>query len=249
MVKKFICVEPIEGVYKIAPTVPLSKCKACNQKKKYNAYYNAAAHLRRAHFNPKPKSRGKSAKKEDTEKRGGKGGGELPLMNELKPWMQDVEVRASEYVDDTTPDSQEDFVDINTNNNEELMYSQQPMSTMPNNSFEVDFVGDISMPDSNTSTLNYPIANSYPIANNYPTTINNEFFDDGSMQLDFITAQQQYGMDHAMFHTMGVQQNFSPFSPDMYQHGQPMSSDTPPFTYIQVPENQIFAGPGAVPYY
>ena len=67
----------------------LVNCKACRQNKKYGAYYNAAAHLRRAHFNKR--HRGCKGKAKFDEKRGGKGGGEYPAMEVLKLWMQETE--------------------------------------------------------------------------------------------------------------------------------------------------------------
>jgi len=67
----------------------LASCKACRTGKKYNAYYNAAAHLRRTHFNPR--KRGRGAKGKNEEKRGGKGGGDHPSMDVLKMWMKEVE--------------------------------------------------------------------------------------------------------------------------------------------------------------
>lgn len=77
----------------------LANCKKCANGKKYNVYYNAAAHLRRAHFNPKPKG-GKGKK----EKRGGKGGGDQPSMDSLKMWMKEIE----EDVRDNLPPRLED---------------------------------------------------------------------------------------------------------------------------------------------
>lgn len=67
----------------------LSKCAKCRQRKTYNAYYNAAAHLRRVHFNPKPK--GKKNKHDFVERRGGSGGGSKPTMEFLKDWMEEIE--------------------------------------------------------------------------------------------------------------------------------------------------------------
>lgn len=70
----------------------LASCKNCTSKKKYHAYYNATAHLRRAHFNPKQK--GRKGKLEPEDRRGGKGGGTEPPMEVLKEWLETHEERA-----------------------------------------------------------------------------------------------------------------------------------------------------------
>ncbi|KAK6223614.1 hypothetical protein QIS74_03558 [Colletotrichum tabaci] len=97
VVKKFVCRDP--STVGIQPGVqainPLSKCKQCVARKQYGAYYNAAAHLRRTHFKPKT-PRGKNKRGDDEEKRGGKGGGDWPPMNELKQWMEEVFVTADD---------------------------------------------------------------------------------------------------------------------------------------------------------
>ena len=73
----------------------LANCKQCRRGKTYGAYYNAAAHLRRAHFHPRKRGR----KGKHDEKHGGKGGGDDPPMDVLKQkWMKEVEI------DDPTDD-------------------------------------------------------------------------------------------------------------------------------------------------
>ncbi|OPB46320.1 hypothetical protein A0O28_0064410 [Trichoderma guizhouense] len=93
-VKKFVCRDPRDSGIptKLRPLNPLTRCKACASGKQYNAYYNAAAHLRRTHFRVKP-SRGRGATGIG-EKRGGKGGGDWPPMPELKAWFMEMEVKA-----------------------------------------------------------------------------------------------------------------------------------------------------------
>ncbi|KAF2435713.1 hypothetical protein EJ08DRAFT_285951 [Tothia fuscella] len=84
----------------------LSNCKACRTQKRYGAYYNAAAHLRRAHFNPR--KRGRKAKTE-AEKRGGKGGGNWPPIEILKEkWMKEIE---EDGTDESQPTPSETAVD------------------------------------------------------------------------------------------------------------------------------------------
>jgi hypothetical protein len=76
LVKRWVCTEPDNySPSSPQPLMPLSKCKACVTQKRYGAYYNAAAHLRRAHFNPN---------------RGGKASGDWPPMAVLKDWMREV---------------------------------------------------------------------------------------------------------------------------------------------------------------
>lgn len=74
----------------------LANCKACRSGKRYGANYNAAAHLRRTHFNPRQRGRGRGA---ESEKRGGKGGGNHPPMETLKHWM----MQKQEFVVENTP--------------------------------------------------------------------------------------------------------------------------------------------------
>ena len=81
--KGYICVAPAFDKHF------LDSCKHCRNQKVYGAYYNAAAHLRRAHFHPRKRGR----KGKNDEKRGGIGGGDHPAMDWLKQhWIQEREV-------------------------------------------------------------------------------------------------------------------------------------------------------------
>lgn len=94
LVKRWVCKEPeSQAPTAPQPVVPLSKCKACLTQKNYGAYYNAAAHLRRAHFNPH---------------RGGKASGDWPPMSVLKDWMQEVRHVASNPPDDESSSGGDD---------------------------------------------------------------------------------------------------------------------------------------------
>lgn len=96
LVKRWVCTEPQSfSSSSPLPIVPLAKCKACVTQKRYGAYYNAAAHLRRAHFNPH---------------RGGKASGDWPPMTILKDWMR--EVRQSVDTQDQDSDSGEEDPDF-----------------------------------------------------------------------------------------------------------------------------------------
>ena len=83
--KVFICVDASKDGKLLAG------CRACETGKTYNAYYNAAAHLRRVHFNPTKKRKG-NPKSNGSNSRGGKGGGDFPPMEVVKEYMKEVEV-------------------------------------------------------------------------------------------------------------------------------------------------------------
>ena len=92
--KVWVCVDSSDDKTRLA------KCKQCCAQKQYGAYYNAAAHLRRVHFNPRPK--GRKSKGTTEEKRGGKGGGDSPAMDILKNWMEEREVCDFDKIDEST---------------------------------------------------------------------------------------------------------------------------------------------------
>ncbi|KAK5048091.1 hypothetical protein LTR84_006281 [Exophiala bonariae] len=92
----------------------LAGCKACRNGKTYGANYNAAAHLRRAHFNPCKNRRGGRGKK--SENRGGMGGGNWPSMEALKHWMYEqyeVNVKGKTIIQDVLTDNVYTAADMN----------------------------------------------------------------------------------------------------------------------------------------
>jgi len=121
----------------------LANCKHCRNKKVYGAYYNAAAHLRRAHFHPRKRGR----KGKNDEKRGGIGGGDHPPMEYLKQnWIKEVEVDNKPTPESPDSNSDNDAAEAtdaafnsasysvdNTIAAPAVAYpaSQQPLPTMP----------------------------------------------------------------------------------------------------------------------
>ena len=70
----------------------LSNCKQCREKKTYGAYYNAATHLRRVHWNPREKGRKDASSRKD---RPGSNSGDYPPMEMLKLWMEEIYISAT----------------------------------------------------------------------------------------------------------------------------------------------------------
>lgn len=197
MVKKWICVQPQQqnspDIPK--PVVPLHKCKACTtQKKKYGAYYNAAAHLRRAHFRPKAtKGRAKTSKVEDTQKRGGKAGGDWPSMVELKFWMMEVEEPATDFPLTSAQQQEADESDDDDPFNlDEHLMSANTMNSISSGSFDTPF----AMSDASFSI--------------YPSPTNNELFSMQNMQLDLSSSHQQ-SIDSSSMNFNSSQSSFDNF--------------------------------------
>lgn len=116
-VNKWVCRDPaLQGIDTIRPKIPLDGCKNCESHKQYGAYYNAAAHLRRAHFKPKKEGRGKNRSLLKEEKRGGSAGGHWPSMDVLKAWLEEVvvtgqPVKIEEASDRDQVDNEDDDMD------------------------------------------------------------------------------------------------------------------------------------------
>jgi len=93
-VTKWICRDPAkDGIKSSVEAIhPLQKCKACVSAKQYGAYYNAAAHLRRAHFR-KRAMRGKKHLDNGERRKLKPHDSSWPPMSELKHWMVQIQVR------------------------------------------------------------------------------------------------------------------------------------------------------------
>jgi hypothetical protein len=129
----------------------LAGCKHCRNKKVYGAYYNAAAHLRRAHFHPRKRGR----KGKNDEKRGGIGGGDHPAMDYLKQhWIKEVEIdnnttsspgSASDDAAEAIGNSYEPTFDTDASSSYQ---AQQHMPTPMNAQVQIDpsqFIGGYDM--------------------------------------------------------------------------------------------------------
>ncbi|KAM3415516.1 hypothetical protein BST61_g9037 [Cercospora zeina] len=170
--KVWICTEPTVRT-EWWPTKPLGICKQCKQQKNYSAYYNAAAHLRRAHFCPR--KRGRKARGEERESRAGKAGGDWPPIEWLKAngWLKEIEVSSKqEALEDlegpeSTSHEAPDEELIYTTNTQAPNTASEPFG-IPNYPAVTDF--SLGYPTPIDSTIPWPIARAMEHTISAPAT-------------------------------------------------------------------------------
>ncbi|CAK7226035.1 hypothetical protein SCUCBS95973_006067 [Sporothrix curviconia] len=117
--KRWVCRDP-GSESSIDAVRPLVDCKHCRDGKTYNAYYNAAAHLRRTHFKRKPGrkvpgSANGSAGKSNTPD--GDSAKDWPEMSELKKWMYSITVSRGQA--GSTADVMDELIDVEEEDEDE----------------------------------------------------------------------------------------------------------------------------------
>ncbi|KAK4460130.1 hypothetical protein QBC42DRAFT_109910 [Cladorrhinum samala] len=237
VMRKWICRDPAEYGIPHSETAikPLKECKQCAQRKQYGAYYNAAAHLRRTHFNVKPRrgSNGSkndpkgssSASKPDEEKRGGKGGGDWPSMSELKLWMVEVMVPMDQEATFALDGNDEGGVDAEEMEVEptESAYTHQAGPAVSDSFNMAAFVGvgpglnhDLDVVDPSMHSLPGELGPMYHLDDSAPHG------------LPISSSGFAYGMDQGLH----VQQNIAPvmMSIDGRSYNLPVSASTSTIT-------------------
>lgn len=132
-VKKWKIIEPTsDAISNDCPRMvkPISKCKACSDGKTYGIDYNAAAHLRRTHFVPKSKTKGRGSKvssSDKAEKKSTKGSGDWPKMELLRPWLEEImETKTADLVPEDDEYEEFDVRELDGILGEDLTTTDEP---------------------------------------------------------------------------------------------------------------------------
>jgi hypothetical protein len=137
-------------------------CKQCKNQKPYNVYYNAAAHLRRAHFCPR--KRGRKARGEERESRAGKAGGDWPPIEWLKAngWLKEIEVGPAD-----ASASNQDLTDVKGEDFDEFDDDEMPDDLTPPDSDLEAYHVNLSAEQLGLAAYPQPAMTEFPYG--YPT--------------------------------------------------------------------------------
>lgn len=159
----------------------LANCKHCRNMKTYGANYNAAAHLRRVHFNPCDTPKGGRGKV--SQNRGGIGGGDSPSMDVLRDWMFETwEPNFNGLL--LEPPAIVDTV-YAASRRSQPADSGQPNDTIQISDADLDYVQQTTQLD--MSFLRYPTSDAYNIALQ-SSPIGNSFYPSSQHDLPFFDA-------------------------------------------------------------
>jgi hypothetical protein len=138
----WICVQPPVSSSMVQPKRKLEICKQCINNKQYNVYYNAAAHLKRAHFCPskrgrRPRGEVGAAPPTQAEK------GNCPSIEEMKAqgWLMKITVAndgkqgrvgaVDERAQDDDEDDDEDEDETSFDDTRHLPATARPLQSAP----------------------------------------------------------------------------------------------------------------------
>lgn len=201
----------------------LAGCKPCSRNKTYNAYYNAGAHLRRSHFNKKPK--GQKGKVEAEDKPHGKDnkcGSVWPPMDMLKEWMLESEIVVREneahLTEDAAADEDDDEDDETDDTPGEAIRQENLPPLLSNPETRPNLVGSpASTPDHDDPHSACFLSATSPFT--LATLSQSEHYDDAALQLSLsnVNASELFDLsqDTSIHHSSTIAPLDSMFPMDM----------------------------------
>jgi len=158
----------------------LANCKHCRNKKTYGANYNAAAHLRRVHFNPCETPKGGRGKV--SQNRGGIGGGDHPPMDVLKNWMFETwELNVNAVALEDSPVMNSGYATSSQSSSSDSLVGPSN-GTIQISDTDLDFVQQATQLD--MSFLRHPLDHSLE-SQLHSSPISNDFFAPSQADLPF----------------------------------------------------------------